>query len=164
MTIKLGYTDDPLNKLDKAVTWPNGMDLTGNLKEDCDILDPVVEIETSNNLSGYNYAQIEVFGRYYFIRNIINRGATLWRLIMHVDVLNSYSAALKACQCIAANSASRFNMYLPDSNYKSYQDDKILVNRFPFGFDRTHARFVLTAFCDVSSAGPITREEETEDK
>ena len=156
MILNLGTTGDPLNKLVKTVTWPEGFSLTGNLKEDCDVCDPVIEIESSSNLSGFNYAYIPDFSRYYYIEKIENTGANFWRISMHVDVLNTYHEALLNCECIAANSYNRFNMYLPDSNYKAYQNDKILVNRFPSGFDLNHARFVLTAFCDVSSAGPIT--------
>lgn len=159
MTLSIGTTGDPLHKLVKSIDFPEGLTLSGNLKDDCDICDPVIEIETTTNLSGYNYAHIPEFGRYYYINKIENIGAKFWRLTMHVDVLHTYHTQLLNCECIAANSYNRFNMYLPDANYKAYQNDKILVNKFPSGFDRTHARFVLTAFCDVSSAGPITRED-----
>lgn len=150
MKIKLGKTGDPLNKLEKTITWPEGMELTGNLKEDTDIMDPVIEIETVTDITGYNYAYIEVFGRYYFIRSIEITGANLRRISMHVDVLQTYSSFLKQCPVIVANSYNRFNMYLPDANYKCYQNDKILINSFPGGFDLTHARFILTAFCDTA--------------
>lgn len=157
MTLKLGYTADPVNKLEKTITWPSGMELTGNIKSDCSMIDPVIDVEigTSTNLSGYNYTYISEFGRYYFIRNIEVISGTIFRIHMHVDVLHTNSTALKACDCIVANNENRFNMYLPDSNYKAYQDDKILINRFPGGFNRNNARFVLTAFCDVSASGPI---------
>ena len=163
MTLNIGTTGDPLHKLNKNITFPEGLSLSGDLKEDCDICDPVIEIETTANLSGYNYAYIPEFSRYYYINKIENTGAKFWRLSMHVDVLYTYRTQLLNCECIAANSFNRFNMYLPDSNYKAYQNDHILINKFPSGFDRTHARFVLTAFCDVSSAGPITREEPSND-
>lgn len=159
MTLNLGTTGDPINKLIKNVTWPEGFGLTGNLKDDCDICDPVIEVESTSNLSAFNYAHIPDFNRYYFINKIENTGAKFWRLTLHVDVLHTYHTALLNCEVIAANSYNRFNMYLPDANYKAYQDDKILINKFPSGFDRSHARFVLTAFCDVSSAGPITPTE-----
>lgn len=154
MTLNLGMTGDPLHKLTKTITWPEGASLTGNLKDTCDVIDPVIEVESDTNISGYNYAYIPEFGRYYYIKSIEVTGAKLWRISMHVDVLQTYGAALLDCQVIAANSYNRFNMYLPDANYKCYQNDHVLINRFPSGFDLTHARFVLTAFCDVSSAGP----------
>ena len=162
MILKLGQTTDPLNKLVKNIIWPDGFTLEGNLKDDCDVCDPVIEIETAENISGFNYAEIPDFNRFYFINKIENTGARFWRLTLHVDVLHTYHSALLNCQVIAANSFNRFNMYLPDANYKAYQNDRILINRFPSGFDRTHARFVLTAFCDATSAGPVAKSAETD--
>lgn len=150
MNIKLGTTGDPLYKLTKTVSWPEGLSFTGNLKDDTDVVDPVIEIETTTNLSNYNYAEIPDFGRYYYLNKIENTGAKFWRLSMHCDVLMTYAAALKQCPVIVANSYNRFNLYLPDANYKVYQNDKILINNFPGGFDLNHARFILTAFCDTT--------------
>lgn len=155
MTIQLGYIEDPLNQVVKNPTWPDGFTLTGNLREDCDVVDPVIEIETESNISNFNYAYIPDFGRYYFMRPE-NTGAKFWRLNMHTDVLNSWPTQLKACECIVAINENRFNMYLPDSNYKAYQNDKILINRFPGGFNLNNARFILTAFCETSASGPVT--------
>lgn len=151
MTLKLGKTGDPLNKLVKDVTYPEGLELTGNLREDCDVVDPIIEVESTTNLSDLNYAYISEFGRYYHINKIEVTGAKFWRLTMHCDVLHTYASAIKSSPCIVAMSYNRFNMYLPDSNYKAYQNDKILINKFPNGFDLTQAQFVLTAFCDTTT-------------
>lgn len=155
MTIKLGIIDAALNTMVKSPTWPEGLELTGNLKDDCDIVDPVIEIESTSNISNINYAYISDFGRYYFVR-VENTGARFWRLTMHCDVLNTWAAQIKTCPCIVAMNENRFNMYLPDSNYKAYQNDKILINRFPGGFNLNNARFILTAFCETSASGPVT--------
>ena len=155
MTLNLGIIDDPLNQMIKSPTWPEGLSLSGNLKDDCDIVDPVIEIETTSNISNINYAYIPDFGRYYFA-HVENIGAKFWRITMHCDVLHTFATQIKACDCIVAMNENRFNMYLPDSNYKAYQNNKILINRFPGGFNLNNARFILTAFCETSASGPIT--------
>lgn len=151
MNLNLGKTGDPLNKVVKNITFPEGYSFTGNLREDCDVVDPVIEIETTSNLSGFNYAYIPEFGRYYHINKLEVTGAKFWRLTLHCDVLHTYASGIKSSPCIVAMSNNRFNMYLPDSNYKAYQDDIILINRFPNGFNLNDAQFVLTAFCETTT-------------
>ena len=41
MILNIGSTGDPLHKINKNITFPEGLSLSGDLKEDCDICDPV---------------------------------------------------------------------------------------------------------------------------
>lgn len=142
MNIKLYKTTDPVNVLTKTLTDETSK--TGTLKENCDILSP--SILFGFNPIAYNYAYIEDFGRYYFVGKPINEGASLWRVDLTVDPLMSWQAGIKASPCIAAKSSSAYNLYLNDPNYKCYQDDIILMQNFPSGFENLSSRFVLTIF------------------
>lgn len=142
MNIKLYKTTDPVNVLSKTLTGE--VTKTGNLKENCDVLSP--SILFNFNPIEYNYAYIADFGRYYFVGKPINEGAALWRVDLTVDPLMSWKDSIKASPCIAAKSSSAYNLYLNDPNYKCYQDDIILMQNFPSGFEDLSSRFVLTIF------------------
>ena len=67
MLIKFYNNTSEKNVLSKTLTNENIA--TGWLREESDIHAPVVTIDTVN-ISGYNYAYIPEFGRYYFISEI----------------------------------------------------------------------------------------------
>lgn len=145
-TLKVGTCGDPENRIDKSPSF--AYDLTGNFRENVSVLDPVVVVESANNLSGCNYAYIEEFSRYYYIRDIVILSATLYELHLHVDVLYTYSSEIITAPCIVAKSANTFNMYLNDTNYKCYQNNHVLINTFPDGIPINKSKFVLTVFGD----------------
>ena len=66
--------------------------LTGELKEPCSVMNPVIAIKRlASDIVPYvyNYAYIPAFGRYYFIKNWAWR-LGLWEVEMSVDVLATY--------------------------------------------------------------------------
>lgn len=146
VSLNIGTCSDAENRLDK--TFTAALQLTGTLKDNTSILDPVILIESSGNLSGYNYAEITDFNRFYYIKDMVIVGAKLWELHMHVDVLKTYCSGIIAAPSIIAKSANRFNMYLNDPNYKCYQDNHVIVRNFPSGFPIEDSRFVLTVLGD----------------
>ena len=145
MIIKLYKITNVSKKINKTLPDTPTLSLTGNLKNDCDFLNPVIEIENTG-VPDVNYAYIEEFSRYYFVEPPVNTGAKLWQLKMHVDVLYTYSASIMAAPCIVAKSSSSYNLYLNDANYKCYQNPHIFSYEFPAGFDVSQAHFVMTLF------------------
>ena len=143
-TLKVGTCADPENRIDKSATFT--YELTGNFRENVSVLDPVVVVESTSNLSGCNYAYITEFGRYYYIRDIIILGAKLYELHLHVDVLKTYETQIIAAPSIISKSANTFNLYLNDTNYKCYQNNHVLINTFPDGIPINKSKFVLTIF------------------
>lgn len=144
MNIIFYKTVSPENVIDKVLT--DTTTKTGNLQEDTDIIRP--SIEFNFNPVGFNYAYIADFERYYYVRSIVNTGGSTWRVDFEVDPLMSFKDQIKASPCIAAKSSSVYNLYLNDPNYKCYQDDIILMQNFPTGFDDQNPRFVLTVLGD----------------
>lgn len=145
-TLKVGICGDPENRIDKSPSFT--YELTGNFRENVSVLDPVVVVESANNLSTCNYAYIAEFSRYYYIKDVIILSATLYELHLHVDVLYTYSSEIIAAPCIVSKSANTFNMYLNDTNYKCYQNNHVLINTFPDGIPINKSKFVLTVFGD----------------
>ena len=131
MTIKLykNYSDN--NVLDKTITQV-GSDITGTLREDCSVINPVIAIEGLSDLS-VNYAYITEFGRYYFINNIVCKGK-LFELQMHVDVLKTYASGIRGNNAVIARQQNEYNLYLQDGVFKTEAIPHYEIRKFPSGF------------------------------
>lgn len=130
------YTNESAdNVVTKRLSAPLAT-LTGTLRKDCSIIDPVIEVEAINNsiAASCNYAKIDEFGRYYFVRNIEFTGK-LFRIHMHVDVLSSFQTQLKALDAIVTRQENKYNLYLDDGMFKTYSNPNISVFKFPGSFD-----------------------------
>ena len=132
MTIKLYKNLTDKNHLDKDITQI-GPDITGHLRNDCSIVDPIVLLELNVDLTNCNYAYITEFGRYYFINNIVIKGK-LYEVKMHVDVLSTYKDVIRSNTAIVSRQANNYNLYLQDGVIKTYANPHIQVAQFPSGF------------------------------
>lgn len=113
------FSDD-VRKIDKTLT--NEYQTNAILKDATSTQNPVINIQTTDNLSQYNYLYIPNFGRYYFIDDIISVRNNLWQIQCSVDVLMTYSEEIKQCKCLEARNS--------DQNSKMVIDpDTILTNR-----------------------------------
>ena len=127
--------------------------INGTLREGCSIIDPVITVSDSvvNNAiaAACNYAKISQFGRYYYVKNIVCIGK-FWELHMHVDVLESFQTQLKALDAVIARQENKYNLYLNDGFFKTYQNPHVSIKQFPSGF--TDQYYVLS----VAGAGGHT--------
>ena len=127
------------NLSDKVVVDKNitqiGSDMTGTLRDDCSIVDPVIKVEgiVGSNLTSCNYAYIEEFGRYYYITNIVCSGK-LFEVHMHVDVLMTYKSGIRTNSAVISRQENNYNLYLQDGVFKTYSQPHIQVAQFPNGF------------------------------
>lgn len=129
--IKFMYNNEPMNKIGK--TPVDKFTLSGVLKDESSIVDPVILVEKDDPLEA-NYAYIEAFHRYYYIKDITSVRNGVWRITMHTDVLKTFSEGILNSPCIVAKSSSKYNMYLNDADYKCLQDDIVMTKVFPHGF------------------------------
>lgn len=134
MTINLYTNLSEKNHLDKDITQQGS--ITGTLKEDCSIINPVIKVESfyGFDLTTCNYAYIPEFDRYYFINNI-NCVGKLYELNMHVDVLSTYKSAIRSNTAIVSRQQNNYNLYLQDGNFKTYAFPHMQIEQFPNGFD-----------------------------
>lgn len=93
MTINLYNTTSPNNKIVKTLT--NLTALSGELREECDLINPVIRVEGMQYRS-FNYAYIPDFNRYYFITGYRSLGHNMLELSLKVDVLMSYRTQILA--------------------------------------------------------------------
>lgn len=144
------------NNSDNKVVTKNIITLAtinGTLRENCSIIDPVITVSDSvmNNAmaAACNYAKIAQFGRYYYVNNIVSEGK-FWEIHMHVDVLASFQTQLKALDAVVARQETKYNLYLNDGYFKTYQNPHVSIKPFPSGF--TEQYYVLS----VAGAGGTT--------
>ena len=119
--------------------------LTGHLKDDCSILDPVIEVAYNADILTSNYMYIPAFGRYYFINNITTSTQRLY-ISAHVDVLMTYSTDIKTLRCVVDRQADpwKCNLYLNDAARRSQARFNVRIAAFPNEFDKGRSSYVLT--------------------
>lgn len=134
MTIKFYNNLSDKVVVDKNITQI-GSDMTGTLRDDCSIVDPVIKVEgiIGSNLTSCNYAYIPEFGRYYYITNIVCSGK-LFEIHMHVDVLMTYKNGIRSNSAVISRQEHNYNLYLQDGVFKTYSQPHIQVAQFPNGF------------------------------
>ena len=147
--IEFMYNNEPMNKISKTPT--SLFTLTGNLKEESSIVDPVIVVEATKPINA-NYAYIQEFNRYYYIRNIECVASNLWRITMHTDVLKTFSEGILNSPCLVAKSSSKFNLYLNDADYKCEQCDLVFSKTFPNGFTIGESRYVAVILGEKEAA------------
>lgn len=140
MQIKLYKNLSEVNTIGKTLTEET--ERTGTLKEGCPVLSPSVVL-TGENLSGFNYAYIPQFSRYYFIKEITSVKSGLWEISMRVDVLETYKDSIKANTAILKRQEKIWDLYLNDENFKAESTNKTATIMFPQNHFNT-VNFVLT--------------------
>lgn len=120
----------------------------GTLRDECSVLDPVFEIETSEDQSNTNYVYIPDLNRYYYVTNIVNVTTNLWRFYCHVDVLMTYKPTILNHDAMIGKQENLYNLYLNDGDtFKVQQNSKIVQKEFPNGFTGESYVLLLVA-CD----------------
>lgn len=141
MTIEFYVNQSEKNRLDKTLV--SAFNLNGELKEDCSIIDPVIKIAADvSSMSSVNYLYIASFGRYYFINNVISINNDICEVHAHVDVLSTYKDEIRAQRAIVSRQEKKWNLYLNDGVFKTYQNPYIITKAFSSGFTSQH--FVLS--------------------
>ena len=131
MIINLLRNNSEKNKLNKSLS--DLLELTGELKEVTNVLNPEILIEVENPTT-YNYAHIPAFNRYYFINGFTSVRTGLWRISLSVDVLQTYQNEIKSLSGIISNSETiGANNYLTDEVWKSTVKETTNIINFPYG-------------------------------
>ena len=121
-------------RLTKTVN--NILTVSGELKTDTSIIDPVIMIECDLSvITGCNYMTIPTFARSYFVNNIKSIRNGLIEFSCHVDVLSSFAESIKNNSAIIRRQENTWNLYLNDGVFRVYQNPMILTRAFPSGFN-----------------------------
>ena len=136
IVLQKNNSDD--NVLSKSIE--NLSTVTGTLKEKTSILSPVITISGAIPIQ-CNYMYIAEFGRYYFVEDITSVHNNVFEVSARVDVLQTYASQIRACTGIVARQKDKWNLYVDDGTFKTYQNPLLTIKKFPNGF--TTQEFVL---------------------
>lgn len=109
--INLYNNSSESNRVDKSSYLESVGTINGVLRDECNIIDPVINLELSNP-PVFNYIYIPTFNRYYFVKEFDFVRTGLYRLKLHVDVLMSYKDAIKNLECLVTRNEHRYNKYI----------------------------------------------------
>ena len=121
-----------LNKISKTPTLVRT--LTGEFRDETDIVNPEILIEYSGTLTDVNYMRIQQLNRWYFITGIESVRTGLWRIYAHCDVLKTYSEAILGTEAVIARSESLYNLLINDAMFKVYSNPRLQIANFPNKF------------------------------
>lgn len=116
------------------------------LKSDSGILSPVLEIglPMSANPSGWNYAQIPSYNRYYRVSDW-QWSEGLWLCSLQVDVLASYKTEIGSDSRYILRSAAAYNPDIIDNFYPAEEHVNVSWDgyNFPWYNNFTNGKFIL---------------------
>ena len=142
MTIILYQNASPNEQVIKTLTTVDT--LTGTLRDESSIIRPVITIEKASP-TGFNYAYIQEFGRYYFLEEVEVVRNGLLRLHLKSDPLMSFATQIKANSAIVRKNANSFNMMINDNSIRTYQNDLYSYYQFANGFGDAYTHILLVA-------------------
>lgn len=160
VSIVLKKNKSPKNKIIKTFDSTTA-DVTGVLKENCSILRPRIIIKSSSSIYNFDYMVISTFGRSYFIDDIISIGNDMWEIRAHVDVLETYATAIKANSAVIRRQENKYNLYLDDPEFKTYNYERLQTLKFPTNNFVKNLSYILTINGDAVSNA---KEEVIEDE
>lgn len=135
ISITLYKNTSPKNKIGKSLT--NGLTLTGQANGEMDVHNPSFLVETTENISDYNYCSVDYLGRKYFIEKIVAVRTNIWRIMCRVDVLDSYKDEILANDAVIERQENEWNLYLNDPEWQIQGNAQVLTREFPSGFQNT---------------------------
>lgn len=138
MNIYLYKNGTEKERVDKSNFLTQVASFTGTLRDECDILNPVIRFTTDGNftfsqLNSANYAYLEDFGRYYFITDRKVVRANVHDVFLHEDVLFTWKSGILQNRAIIDRQQEMFNTLMPDS-WTTYQKTQVNSVEFPNGF------------------------------
>lgn len=143
MTITLLINNEPNNKINKSPT--NAINYIGNLRNETDIINPVIVVNTDSGLPKYNYMYIPEFNRYYFIDSIKIIRTGIIEIYGKIDVLKSYANEIMAQNVIISRSTDNGTYYLNNPYIQGLCKETTNILNFPNGLNESGEFILITA-------------------
>ena len=145
MNVSLFQNLSDRNRISKTIR--NGIGFNGTLRESSNVISPVITIETTDNLSEYNYAWIPDFNRYYYIDEMTAVRKNIWQITLSVDVLMSFRGDILNVVGIVDKQESTRNgsPYIDDNSLVVSSERFNQTISFPAGFSATPYYILATA-------------------
>lgn len=120
-------------RVNKASYLKEPKQFSGTLRDSTSVISPTIRIVTNDNISTYNYCEIPLFGRKYYITDITSVRTGVWDVSLKCDVLYTYMEQIGLCQGIInkAEADGRYNKMLNDGTFKTTEEEVICQKPFP---------------------------------
>lgn len=116
IAISLCAFSKPFNSTARPSTF--GTTVSGELKDKSGIRNPrILWNYGTASPSGWNYAYIPVFGRYYYITEWVYQGGGIWEIQMQVDVMATYRDEIGASTQYVLRSSVNYDGDIIDGMY-----------------------------------------------
>lgn len=142
VSLKLFKVYDDEKVVSKHLT--DELDFNIALKKDVDILNPEIILDTEVNITGYNYAYVDIFDRYYYV-SIETLQNELYKLHLSVDALTSWIDNIYALNAVIEKQEFAGNQYINDGSYVVQSDAFNEVYNFSNGFNDSGEFILITA-------------------
>lgn len=144
MFLKCSSENDVLGKTFDTVNYSK---IEGKLVYNQSMLSPKFVI--TGDVTGYNYAYIPMFNRYYYITDIECNNGTVETVSFKVDALNSFKTQIDEFDVILERQENKVAPLLNDSQYWTTQNKTVIPKYFEGSsgkvkFNRANNVFILT--------------------
>ena len=124
------------NRMTKSFAAGVDKEFSGNFRGEMSLLNPVFVVETTDDLTQYNYCEITAFNRKYFatIRAV---GYKLWEISCNVDVISTYANGIKASKALVRRTqkTEKIDFYINDGTFYTEQRSIVTYHTFKRGGD-----------------------------
>lgn len=127
-------------------TLTNALNLSGTLREATSVTNPIITVESTSAIVGYNYCYIPEFSRYYFVVDVKSMRNNLWTVTLRVDVLMSFQSDILNTPAIIDHTTKQDTTNYMNSNvWQSLVKDKTDIISFPNGLSESGGYVLITA-------------------
>lgn len=128
MKITLYTTTSPKEQVDKVLS--GSIDIECDLKAPASVLEPTLLLG-GIDITGYNYAYIPDFKRYYHINEMETQLNTLNERSLTVDALYTYAAQIRRLKGIVTRQEKKYNLFLNDLQIPTIAYERVQTFMFP---------------------------------
>lgn len=127
-------------------TLTNALNLSGTLREATSVTNPIITVESTVVIVGYNYCYIPDFSRYYFVVDAKTMRNNIWAITLKVDVLMSFKEAILNTPAIIDHTTERDTTnYMTSDVWQSLVKDKTDIINFSNGLSESGGYVLITA-------------------
>lgn len=140
--------------VDKSSYLDKIADFNGVIRDDCDVVHPVVRLQY-DTLPDFNYVGIAELNRYYFVTDVKYIAKGLWDIYLECDVLMTWKDGIRQCTAFVDRNAfpPEESNYITDTQRVVEQGEDVTTLNFPretgglaFSDDEQPHIFVLDAY------------------
>lgn len=143
INVKFGTCNDASNVLDKTATLGETA-ISCELKQPCSVESPYIIVDSGSVSDTANYAQIEAFGRYYYITSVDELTGHRKGVSLVSDPLMSFKEDIKGLTCNIARNENEKHSQIIDTALCTLAKDEVVWLNFNKSYTRgSSRRFVL---------------------